>query len=263
VADWGKAITAAREQSDAAFMAVNALVRDRQIEYARTQPTLKESLFHPGLDSESVRLWLASLDALSAYAGNIAKLVDPAVFGGTGASAASMAKEITALAKLDLFTKRPGLADAITKIGDAVAGAAARATAQKIVAKANPAVQDLLSQMGRMLAEPAGDVETGMIPTVITNWNVRLGELQVRFLAPNADKAAIARQYATDLASRDSAVATLRGLKTALERLAESHAELAQGHSADTASMIAQIQEYTKLARSVLEDLKKSQAGNH
>src|SRR5262245_59226756 len=109
--------------------------------------------------------------------------------------------------------------------------------------RANPGVQDLLSHMSMMLAQPTDAVKTGVIATVTRNWNLRLATIQTSFLAPGADKKAIARQYAEELTRRDQSIDTLRSLKSSLEQLAQNHAQLANGRPADTAAVIAQIQE--------------------
>lgn len=259
VSGWGQAIAGARDQSDVAFTAVNTLIRERQLEFAVTQPTLNESLFQPGLDGESIRAWNAALDTMSAYARSVAQLADPSTFAGTGASAATLGQAIAARAQVDVFTQHPGLASAVTKIGDAITRSAAGGSARRIMQGANPGVQDLLHEMYLMLGE-IDDVglETGVIPTVTTNWNVRLAAVQSSFLAPGSNKSAVARSFVQLLEQRDASINALRSLQSTLLRLADNHAQLAAGGSADSSTVLAQIKDSTELIRSILVDLKKT-----
>jgi hypothetical protein len=260
VTQWGQAVTAARQQSDTVFAATNTLVREGQIAYAATQPNLNSKDFQPGLTDASLQAWRASLDALSSYSNNVAKLADPTTYAGTGASAAALGQEIAAQAKLSTFKDYPGLAGAITKIGDAVASAAGRQAAQGIMRDANPGVQDLLTNMEYMLAHPSvidPTVEQGVIAEVNSNWGTRLASIQLAFLKPGADKQAIAKQYADELGRRENSIGTLRSLRSSLETLARNHGELAAGHPTDTAAVIAQLKDSTKLAQDILDELKK------
>ncbi|MFA6045614.1 MAG: hypothetical protein WC718_11570 [Phycisphaerales bacterium] len=256
IAPWRDAIGAVRDQSDAAFAATNALARDNQIAFAITQPRLNETLFHPALDSESIRAWDASLDVLATYAAGVTTLVDPSGSAATGATAAALAQRISLEARSTVFTQRPGLSSAIAKVGAALAQARASAAARDIVAGADPAVQSLLQAMRDAISQTdAEGTQTGVIAAVQSNWSLRLAEVQVKYLSPGADRAELAAEYADILSRRDAAIVTLSGLQRSIDSLAAAHAQLALGQPVDIPTILAQAREYAAAARDVLADL--------
>ena len=249
ISAWAQAVRATHDQSDASFAAVNTLVRKQQIRYVATQSKLDPNDFTPGLPADALAAWDTALNALATYGDNVATVADPNTYAGTGQSAANLAQEVAGYAHSTAFQTQPGLAAAISKIGDAIASAAGGAEARDIMRKANPAVQDLLSHMSDMIATTASDgTETGVIATVRSNWNTRLAELQTSFLAPGADKMEVATYYADVASHRDHAIALLRSLQDSLRLLANIHGQLATGQPSDVATLLAQIQQQTKLA---------------
>lgn len=256
IGPWRDAIGAVRDQSDAAFAATNTLSRDNQIAFALTQARLNEGMFHPALDRESIAAWDASLEVLSAYAAGVVTLVDPSGDTATGATAAALSRRIALEAKSSIFAQRPGLSDAIAKVGAALARARAGATAREIVAGADPAVQSLLSAMRDAISQTDADgTTTGIIAAVESNWGLRLAEVQVKYMNPGADREGLASEYADILARRDAAIVTLTGLERSIDSLAVAHAQLALGQPVDFQGSLAQAREYAALARDVLADL--------
>jgi hypothetical protein len=257
IADWHDAVLAVRDQSATTFRGVNDLVREAQLNRAANLPNLKESDFQPGLDATSIAAWNRALDSLTAYSAGLSTLVSPELASGVGDSTQRIAESIATTAKSDVFTQRPGLASALNKLGTKIASLSAGQSAKTIMAQADPAVNDVLNQMAKMIDDDSSGVQSGVYQTVHASWTVKADEIRVEFLrAPASEKRNVAAKYATTLEQRDAAEAAILGLKQSLLELAAAHSRAAAGGSMDTGALIANIREQTAFFKSLLNDLK-------
>ncbi len=259
LASWRDAVIATQAQSDVALRGVNQLAREAELERAAQRANLSESDFEPALDAESLAVWHGTFDDLAAYAQTLAKLVDPATSAGIGPSLTKLSETMAAQASVEAFQRYPGLASAIGKLGSAIAAAAARAEAAQIMRETDADVTALLDAMSKLIGDQEGGEEIGVLAVVRAAWTDRANEKRIQFLsAPNADaKLRIAREYAELLDKRSAADRVLRDLKRSLESLAASHTAAAQGNPSDLSSLIAMLGEQTRLAQSLVDDLRR------
>ena len=259
IADWHDAVVAVQGQSTAVFRSTNDLVRETQIRRAGTLKTLKESDFQPGLGADSLAIWDRAFDGLAKYSAALSALLNPELAAGVGASTKQLGESIATTAKSDILTKQPGLASALGKLGEKLTSLAAGAKAKDIMAEANPAVNEVLAEMAKMIYDDSGGIESGVYPTVRTDWTQRADEIRINEF-PTAqsadDKRSIATRYAATLEKRDAADSALLGLRASIMELAAAHARIAVGGPMDTASLIANIREQTAFFKSLLTDLK-------
>jgi hypothetical protein len=258
VADWHDAVVAVREQSGTTFRGVNNLVREAQLKRAANLPNLRESDFHPGLDAEAIAAWNRALDSLAAYSAALSTLLSPELPAGVGDSTKRLGESIAATSKSELFTKRPGLASALGKLGTKLASLAASQSAKSIMAETDKDVSEVLDQMARMINDDSGGKETGVYQTVHANWTLQADEIRTEFLRAQspADKPKVAARYAAVLEQRDAADAALLGLRHSILELAAAHSRAAAGGPMDTSALIDNIREQIAFFKGLLGDLK-------
>jgi hypothetical protein len=258
IADWHDAVVAVQGQSTTVFRSTNDLIRETQIRRAGTLAALKESDFQPGLDAESLAVWDRAFDSLAQYSAALTTLLNPELAAGVGASTQLLGEQIATTAKSDILTKRPGLASALGKLGAKLTSLAAGAKARDIMAEANPAVNEVLAQMARMIYDDSGGIASGVYPTVHADWTLRADEIRAEFLtaqSPDA-KRSVATRYAATLEKRDAADSALLGLRASITELAAAHGRAALGAPMDTAALIGNVREQTAFVKGLLTDLK-------
>jgi hypothetical protein len=251
-------VVAVREQSGTTFRGVNNLVREAQLKRAANLPNLRESDFHPGLDAEAIAAWNRALDSLAAYSAALSTLLSPELPAGVGDSTKRLGESIAATSKSELFTKRPGLASALGKLGTKLASLAASQSAKSIMAETDKDVSEVLDQMARMINDDSGGKETGVYQTVHANWTLQADEIRTEFLRAQspADKPKVAARYAAVLEQRDAADAALLGLRHSILELAAAHSRAAAGGPMDTSALIDNIREQIAFFKGLLGDLK-------
>jgi hypothetical protein len=256
---WRESVVAAHQQSDVALGGVNELMREEALQRVAKLQTLKESDFTPALDANSLRIWNSTFSELEAYAAALEALVDPNLVAGVGPSLSTLGTNMAAKAKLDVFDKHPGLADAVSKAGTAIAGAAAGARAQEIMRETNPAIHDLLTELGKMLVDEKDGVEIGPIADMHLAWTDRAAEKRAEFArATSADaKRRIALEFVEILDKRDASDQLFRQLRSTLDSLAIDHAAAAAGQK-DFGARVASLRQGTELAQQIVDDLAKT-----
>jgi hypothetical protein len=256
---WRDAVIAAQAQSDVALRGVNQLARESELSRAAELPNLKESDFEPALDAKSLAIWHGTFDDLAAYGQALAQLADPATVAEFGPSLTKLSQAAAAQAKSPAFQERPGLASAIGKFGTAIAGATARAKAQEVMRDTDSEVSEVLGEMSAMIGDQQSGVEIGVLATVRSLWTDRANQRRADFLkATNADaKRRIAADYAETLEKRATADQVLREVKRSIESLAAAHTAGAQGNSSDLSALIAGMREQTRVAQSIVDDLRR------
>lgn len=270
VGSWRQAVVAARDQSQVTFRAVNELVRQSQRERAATLESLSEDTFAPALDSESVQRWNAALDSMAAYAGAVEQLLAPEMPRDVGESLRATGERLSATANLPLLKRDTVLSGAIGAIGAKLVSAAANARAREIMLSTDAAVKDLTEAMAAMLYDhsEARDadgtpvpVESGVLVTVANTWDDGLARIEARFIGVGpAEKAAIADEYAVQVASKEAAVDAIRSLRNTLLDLGPAHTAAAQGRSADLKAVIASAKEQIRVVGALLAELKAARA---
>ncbi len=258
IADWHDAVVAVQGQSTTVFRSTNDLIRETQIRRAGTLKTIKESDFQPGLDAESLAIWDRAFDSLATYSSALSTLLNPELAAGVGTSTQQLGESIVTTSKSDILTKRPGLASALGKLGAKLTSLAAGAKARDIMAEADPAVNEVLAQMARMIYDDSGGTSSGVYETVRADWTLRADEIRTEFLSTQSPDAKrdVATRYATTLEKRDAATSALLGLRASITELAAAHRRAAVGAPMDTAALIASIREQTAFFKGLLTDLK-------
>jgi hypothetical protein len=258
LAGWRESVVAAHQQSDVALRGVNELMREEALQRVVRLKTLTEADLAPALDANSLRIWNGTFSELEAYAAALEALVDPNLVAGVGPSLSALGTNMAAKAQLDAFEKHPGLADAVSKAGTAIAGAAAGRRAQDIMRETNPAIHDLLTELGKMLVDEKDGVEIGPIADMHAAWTDRAAAKRVEFArATSADaKRRIALEFVEILDKRDASDQLFRQLRSTLDSLAIDHAAAAAGQQ-DFGARVASLREGTKLAQQILDDLAK------
>jgi hypothetical protein len=258
LASWRETVVAAHQQSDVALRGVNDMAREEALTRVVTKETISESDLTPAFDAASLRIWNATFADLESYAAALEQLVDPNLAAPVGESLATLGQNMAAKAKSDVFQKQPGLADAVSKAGGAIAGAAAQREAQSIMRDTNPAIQSLLSQMGAMLVTEIDGVETGAIASATALYTTSLARKQIEFKKATSAgaKRQIALEFGELIDKRNASDDVFRQLKSTLDSLAIDHAAAANGQT-DFSGRVTALREETKLAQEILDDLKK------
>lgn len=270
VAQWREAVVSTREQSLAAFDAVNAVVREDQLAMVLSgqRQTLAEADFSPGLDTESLGRWEAGLGALVTYADAVTRLIGPDVTKSVGDSLGSAAVQLGTTAKIaELRQDRP-LASAIGGLGERLAQASATSDARQIMLDADADIGALVERMREMVLVERADADedgvqvvrrAGVLPTVETSWDTRLAVIEASFQKAGSDagtRGGIARSYIDVIERKRRSVDTLRRLRESLGELAVMHNAVAQGQEADFGATLATIRLHILAARAIVNDLK-------
>ena len=258
VTKFKQGLSAVQTESQTILLEFNRFIRDLQLDRAATLSNLKESDVTPGLDTDSLGRWNAAGEAMSLYASALETLAVPTGAAKVEESLKSLGDRIIALKppKDPVGSKGEGLNQAISHIGKLIVEAAAKRKALEIAREVDPSVRAALLEMTDMIGsdQTAGGLRT----TMWSNWTTRATQLQVSFLAKDANKRQVAAMYAEAVEGRQTSDVALSALRRALLDLADVHTAVAQGRSADASEIIAVLRQEVVYAKQLLESARTS-----
>lgn len=232
------AVTAVRGQSRVVFRMVNELARARQVEFAATQPVLREIDFAPMLDSDAIKAWNISLDAMQSYAGAVELLLGPERPQDVAESLRKAGEQLVATANLPLLRQDTVLSNAIRAIGPKLTVSAGKSSARGIMLESDSAVKGLTEAMAAMLYDNSAardedglefHAESGVVITVANSWDDSLARMEIRMLDARPDeKDGLARQYAEMVSAKETAIDAVNTLRQAILELAVLHSAITQ-----------------------------------
>ena len=243
-------VSAARSQTDTAFLAVTDLTTDSIIDYAASQATLKEANFLPVLDPEAIAVWDNVFSALEKYSQSLVLLTSPNLTSDYESAAVNLADQIKQTGS-KLESKKlagsapavpPSFAAAFTELGEILLRAKAQHDAIRIASQTDPKIQSILSVMADNIGATRNE---GLRGTAHANWEQRKGTQQVAFLGTKEASArrAVTAQYASLLKQQGLQDLALGNLHRSLLALANAHHALANGRNADLASAVATVEQ--------------------
>jgi hypothetical protein len=268
LAAFSSGVSAARNQSQEAFAAVNEMIADVSLDYAAEQKHLTEASFAAGLDEASLQVWDQVFQHLGAYAQHLADLTSPTVgkefedetvnLSGNLKNFGEHLKDADVVAKVPQID--PSIATGFAKLGGLLIRMRAQGQARKVINEIDPEVGRIL----RGMADTVGASATnGIRGTVTSHWTQLLTRPKLQFLEQTNNIPA-RRQIATEfrdlLQRRTAQDLTLLSLRRSLLQLAELHHALAQGQSwtaqSAAAAIMAEIQQTRELNARFREKLK-------
>jgi hypothetical protein len=241
-------ITAAREQTDLAFKAVNQLASDTILDYAAAQPTLNEKNFFVVLEPESIAAWDRIFGVLEKYSQSLVVLTSPNLTEDYRKSALDLAQQIKDTGEKlrethvvsEVPALSPSLSTAFTKVGEILLQAKAQADARRILRETDPHIRQAFVQMADAIG--AG-TDKNIRGTVRAHWVQLKAEKQAAFLSTSdaVQKRKVAVEFSELIQQQRTQDMTLASLRRSLLALADAHHALAEGQDLSVSAALAQI----------------------
>ena len=257
-------ITAAKTQSHEAFQAVNDLVADTSLDFAASQPTLRESSFEAGLDEASLQAWNEIFDKLEIFVQHLQFLTAPDIAKQFDAESVNLSSELkrfgqhlqqTGLTK-NTPEFNPSLAAGFTELADLV-------IRYRSQAQARQAIVAMDAELGRIfvgMADSIGTSQTnGIRGTVAAHWTQQLAVKKEAFLgaSDHAAKRQIAAEFSDLMKRRAAQDMILLSLRQTLLQLANLSHALAEGQNLSAQSAVSRIQDEIRRTRDLHDQFKQ------
>jgi hypothetical protein len=260
--EFGAGVATARQQSVAAFAAVNGLTSKAVLEHGASRSTLDEKNFFSVLDPKDISKWERVFRSIEDYAAHLAALTDPKAAQGVSDALVELGGQLKAVAPQ--AAPSPGIATAFTKLAEVLLRGKAQRKAREVALATDPAMAELFKAMGETIG---GTPEEGIRGTALSNWRLLMAEKQVAFLAlarddgpnPSADRKnmpqrrVLASEFADLLARRDAQDAVLQSLGQSFLALSRAHNALAAGSAFDVTQAVALVKDEARSTRALHE----------
>jgi hypothetical protein len=254
-------ISAAKNQANTAFVAVNALASDAIIDYAAKQTTLDDKYFFEVLDSESIGRWNDVFSAMEKYSQSLVTLTGTDITKNYRNSTSDLASQMTETSQKlkteGLVSSAPqlsaGLATAFAELGNVLLEAKASRDAKNAIRKADPTVQKIFVGMADVIG---ANGKKGIRGTVYTHWELIKGAKKVDFLSADpAGKRSTAADFADAMSKQMAQDLMLASLQKSLRALAEAHHALALDSKFEVKAAIAMVEQEAKNTKEISDKM--------
>jgi hypothetical protein len=223
-AAFATAVSAARDQTRAAFDTVEALTLPTAIDRAVKEGNLTV-VSQTVVPSHAARAaWDQALGDMARYAQHLSDVMAAKDSADLDSAVGDLAKEIQNTSGKQV---NPGLASAFSALANGLLRARAQKQAFSIAADVDPEIRNIF----KALADQIGDKATpGLRGTAAENWNDRITNLETTFrFSDEATRRPMVVEYVKLVAERDACDAQLLMLRQTYLALADAHTALAAG----------------------------------
>jgi hypothetical protein len=251
-------IVTANQQTNAAFLDINEMLREQQLDRAAQQATLNEDAFAEGLPADSRAKWMRAFRLMEEYAWGLEELTSSEQREG-------VEDELRKLGEKFNDTREEPLPEGVTggfvKLGGLLIKIKAEQDALEIMREVNPAIQDIFATMADAIGS---DEKEGIRLTVWSAWTTQLGKLQLAFLKADnpSSKRKIAEKFLNMLGERDAHDQLLNSLRISFLSLGRAHQEMAQGNPLTASAFIAIVQDEYRGFREEMKRLREKREGS-
>lgn len=250
------AAATANQQTAQTFADVNAFLRERQIDRAVHQQSLKETMFFSELADEDVAKWNHAFAVIDAYAALLEKLLDPQHRNDVQQELVGLGD---AIGQIDGRQLPSGTAAGFATLGGLLLQIKTEKDAMAAIRRADPSLQAVFATMMTAIGKDQNDA---IRATVTTSWNQLLNERSAAFLAAKDKdaKRAVVVDFVSILDKRDAQDRSLASLRRSIGLLASAHASLAAGRPEGASAMLQMVQREYAAWRAQREAIDKDRA---
>ncbi len=238
---FGKAAAGISQQASTAFTESNKLARSVSAEHfiASGQVGLSESQFQLAVAPSDIAAWQVALTRLEEYSDALASLADDKRAPAMSDALLKVGKNLNNSAIG--VSVSPLVGAGFASLGGAILAGVQDHEVRKILARTDPAVQQITSEMASAIG--LSDAE-GLRGTVKSNWTTSLNGVRADYpaAATNHDLAkqrALVDQYLAALDKRDAQLKTLADLRQSIVALGAAHAAAAAGKPASAQALLS------------------------
>lgn len=259
VTEFRAGVTSTRRQLTETLVATNTVLREGAIEHVSRTERLSEEAYGTKMIAPAViARWSNGMGMIEAYAAALESLTGGQAASGVESALGEVGQRLEAVSPNAVPDEA---VPALQSLGGAIVRRLAASRAQEIAADVNPEVQAVFAAF----IEGLGDVDTGLMGTITSTWDPRLGEIQrafddlVRFdrteiAAGRPAQNSVARRelaalYLEGIEQRDAQYRAIAAVQSSLAVLADMHAALARGDNATVRGLLSLIRDEYDLFR--------------